>query len=263
MAIILMTGCVSSGDGGNVQSVLGLDSTATSSNPPPLQPLSNNYNTVPSSQFNNTAQVIYEAPNPDNNFASPVPDFTPAPPPPPRRSKTYLINGLASAIDAVGYGFTNLSKKIPNSELYNYASFIESSTIIRSRVARDIKREHLKDPNIEINLIGISFGANIVTIIAAELDRANIPVNYLVTMDGPAMRPVRDNVAKVDNFTCSGLTCFKTRSKLARGNTVTEYASFKKRTSHIALADNSEVHARILSQLERSKQVPLLSAAPQ
>ena len=32
----------------------------------------------------------------------------------PRENKTYLINGLASSVEIIGYGFTNLSKKIPN-----------------------------------------------------------------------------------------------------------------------------------------------------
>ena len=175
----------------------------------------------------------------------------------PRTRKTYLINGLASSVESIGYGFTNLSRKIPGSTLHNYASFIESSTVIRAKVTRELKAAHAADPNIEINLIGISFGANIVTLIASDLDRRNIPVNYLVTMEGPAMVPIRDNVRVADNFSCTNLDCFRTKSKLAWGNKTTKYSTFKIRSSHIPLANHSVVHSRILSQIEAPTQ-PLL-----
>ncbi|MEL7429060.1 MAG: hypothetical protein AAFN43_03565 [Pseudomonadota bacterium] len=177
------------------------------------------------------------------------------PPPPPRIKKTYLINGLASNIGNIGYGFTNLSKKIPGSVLYNYASFVESSTIIRSRVTRELKAAYRADPTIEINLIGISFGANIVTIIAQELDRNDIPVNYLATLDGPAMIPIRDNVRVTDNFTCTNLDCFRTNSRLAWGNKKTRKESFKIRSSHIPLANHERVHSRILQQINAARPV--------
>lgn len=169
----------------------------------------------------------------------------------PRPKKTYLINGLASSVESIGYGFTNLSKKIPGSVLHNYASFVESSTIIRSRVTRELKTAYRRDPTTEINLIGISFGANIVTLIAADLGRSGIPVNYLVTMEGPAMVPINKNVKTADNFSCTNLDCFRTKSRLAWGNRETEFATFKIKTSHIPLANHPQVHARILSQINR------------
>ena len=169
-----------------------------------------------------------------------------------RPKKTYLINGLASSVESIGYGFTNLSKKIPGSKLHNYASFIESSTIIRSRVTKELKTAYESNPNVEINLIGISFGANIVTLIAADLDRAGIPVNYLATMEGPAMVPIRDNVRVADNFSCTNLDCFRTKSRLSFGNKTTRYSAFKIKSSHIPLANNAQVHSRILSQLANS-----------
>jgi hypothetical protein len=167
----------------------------------------------------------------------------------PRTRKTYLINGLASNIGNIGYGFTNLSKKIPGSILHNYASFIESSTVIRSKVTRELKAAYKADPKVEINLIGISFGANIVTIIAQELGRSNIPVNYLATLDGPAMIPIRDNVRVTDNFTCSNLDCFRTTSRLSWGNKKTVHRAYKLKTSHIPLANHATVHSRILAQI--------------
>ncbi|MGI9352703.1 MAG: lipase family protein [Rhizobiaceae bacterium] len=172
-----------------------------------------------------------------------VPTFVPNP------KETYLINGLASSVNSIGYGFTNLSRKIPGSTLHNYASFIESSTLIRSEVTRELKNAHRKNPNVEINLIGISFGANIVTLIAADLDRAKIPVNYLATMEGPAMVPIRDNVRVADNFSCTNLDCFRTKSRLSWGNKTTRFAAFKIKSSHIPLANHPDVHRRILSQI--------------
>ncbi len=167
--------------------------------------------------------------------------------------KTYLINGLASSVKSIGYGFTNLSRKIPGSTLHNYASFIESSTLIRSNVTRELKTAYKKNPNIEINLIGISFGANIVTLIAQDLDRADIPVNYLVTMEGPAMVSIRDNVRIADNFSCTNLDCFRTKSRLSFNNKVTEFNTFKIKSSHIPLANHPDVHRRILDQLAASR----------
>ncbi len=168
-----------------------------------------------------------------------------------RNKKTYLINGLASSVESIGYGFTNLSKKIPGSVLHNYASVVESSTIIRSKVTRELKAAYRRDQNIAINLIGISFGANIVTLIAADLDRAGVPVNYLVTLEGPAMVAIGDNVKTADNFSCTNLDCFRTKPRLAWGNRVTKFSTFKIKSSHIPLADHRDVHRRILSVINR------------
>ena len=54
-------------------------------------------------------------------------------------------------------------------------------------------KQYAQNPDTQINLIGISFGANIVTLIAADLALRKIPVNYLATMEGPAMVPIRSN----------------------------------------------------------------------
>lgn len=190
------------------------------------------------------------------------PDLLP-PPPPPRVKKTYLINGLASSVDSIGYGFTNLARKIPNSTLHNYTSFVESSTLIRTKVSKEIKAAYKADPNIEINLIGISFGANIVTWIAEELHRKDIPINYLATLEGPAMSRIHKNVRLADNFSCTGLSCFRTSSKLSWGNKETEFSKFKIKAGHIDLADHPQVHNRVIYQINRPPEnfvTPQLSA---
>lgn len=176
---------------------------------------------------------------------------TPKPAQSPRIKRTYLINGLASSVQSIGYGFTNLSRKIPGAKLHNYASFVESSTVIRAKVTREIKAAYKENPNVEINLIGISFGANIVTWIAQDLNRKKIPVNYLATLEGPAMARIYDNVRLADNFSCSGLNCFRTTSKLAWRNKNTEFSKFKIKAGHIALANHPKVHARVLEQINK------------
>lgn len=185
------------------------------------------------------------------------------PPPPPRIKKTYLINGLGSSVGAIGYGFTNLAKKIPSATLHNYTSFVESSTLIRTQVSKEIQAAYKADPTVEINLIGISFGANIVTWIAEELHRKDIPINYLATLEGPAMSRIHENVRLADNFSCTGLSCFRTSSKLSWGNKETKFSKFKINAGHIDLADHPQVHDRVLYQINRPQEIlegPLLSA---
>lgn len=263
-----------------ISTVLLLSACVSSSNDDVLRSASqSNANTNVVAQTHNSTisrqlvgavkqRKIVPAQTPNISFASEENNFTqiepfepapaPAPPPPPRIKKTYLINGLASSVKSIGYGFTNLSQKIPSSKLHNYASFVESSTVIRSKVTREIVAAHKANPDIEINLIGISFGANIVTWIAQELNRKKIPVNYLATLEGPAMAPIYKNVRLADNFSCTDLTCFRTSSKLAWGNKKTDFSKFKYKSSHIALANHPQVHARVISQINKPLS-PILS----
>lgn len=168
----------------------------------------------------------------------------------PRTRKTYLLNGLASAVPFIGYGFTNLSKKIPGSRLFSYATPLEGSTVIRSSIMRDIEVAHAIDPNVEINLIGISYGVNVATSIASELDRKGIAVHYLGTVDGPMPSKVKPNVQTADNFVCTNLDCIGAPLRLKRGNNTTQLSSFKIRSSHIPLGNDENVHNRILQQIE-------------
>ena len=147
-----------------------------------------------------------------------------------------------------------MQRKLPGSQLHSYVSPVESSTVIRSQVIRELKAAYKANPNIDINLIGISYGANIVTQIAANLGRSNIPVNYLATLEGPAMSRIGTNVRAADNFNCTIIPCFRTTSKLKRGNTVTSFNKFTYRTTHIALADHPAVHSRILAMTKTRSQ---------
>ncbi|MCP4074251.1 MAG: hypothetical protein GY742_21380 [Hyphomicrobiales bacterium] len=164
-------------------------------------------------------------------------------------SKTILINGFASAVPFIGFGFRNLQKKIPDAELYSYVGPVEGWTIIAPKVLRDVRAAYRQNPNIAINLIGVSFGANLLTRIVAVLDKENIPVSYLGILDGYPLTPVTPNVRRVDNFTCTAMGCLRDKVKLSRGNDVTVQFAFKYDTTHIELPNRFEVQRRILRQI--------------
>jgi len=166
-----------------------------------------------------------------------------------QKHKTYLINGLASVMPFVGYGFNNLKGKLGSAKHYSYATPVEGRMAIQPLVLSEIKREYARDPGVQINLVGISYGANIVTSLASQLNRAGIPVNYLGVLDGPVLTPVTPNVHRVDNFVCRMAGCIGQKVRLADGNNVTLHTEFKYRSSHIGLGDHEKVHARIMGQL--------------
>ncbi len=247
--VFAISACVSSNNEDVLQSAIQQDNSVVAEQNNDVSPF--NVASIPEKKpvFSTSPAIAFAS---DETVTNQLQVVEPAPPPPPpRKKKTYLINGLASSVESIGYGFTNLSKKIPNSSLHNYASFIESSTLVRSKVTREIKAAYKADPTVEINLIGISFGANIVTWIAEDLNRKDIPINYLATLEGPAMSRIHDNVRLADNFSCTGLNCFRTTSKLAWRNKTTEFAKFKIKTGHVALANHPQVHARVLSQIDK------------
>ncbi len=167
----------------------------------------------------------------------------------PIASKTYLINGLVSAVPFIGYGMTNLKKRIKGARLFSYVSPIEGSAVIQPSIIKEIRSLYRRNRNIQINLIGISYGASMVTAISAILSRENIPVNYLGVIDGRPLTKIHSNVRRVDNFTCSYIDCIGARLRLASGNNSTRKASFRFRSSHIALGNNDDMHNRVIQQI--------------
>ncbi len=163
--------------------------------------------------------------------------------------KTYLINGLASVMPFVGYGFNNLKSKLGQAKHYSYATPIEGRIVVQTAVLSEIKREYARDTSIKINLVGISYGGNIVTSLASQLHNANIPVNYLGVLDGPVLTPITPNVHRVDNFVCRMPGCIGQKVRLASGNNLTLHTEFKYASSHIGLGDHKKVHKRIIGQL--------------
>lgn len=173
--------------------------------------------------------------------------------------KTYLINGLASAMPFIGYGFNNLKGYLGHGKHYSYLTPVEGRVAVQPSVLAEIKRDYKKDPTMQINLIGISYGANIVTSLAAQLNRANIPVNYLAVLDGPILTRVTPNVHRVDNFVCRVVGCMGQKVRLSKGNRTTIHTEFKYRTTHVGLGNDDRVHDRIKGQLTS---YPLYVAAP-
>ena len=162
--------------------------------------------------------------------------------------KTYLINGLLSAVPFIGYGFRNLKKKMPEAEIYSYMGVVEGPAIIAPKIVKEAEAAWRANPDTMINLIGISLGADLVTVIANELDQKGVPVNYLGIVDGTNLRPIADNVRKADNLTCSYLDCTRARAKMAKGNTSTIFERKVYKSSHIPLGDNDQLHARVIAQ---------------
>ncbi len=165
----------------------------------------------------------------------------------PRR--TYLVNGLVSAVPFIGYGMRNLSKKAPHAKLFSYMTSVEGDGVIRPGIIKDAAEAYAANPEVRINLIGISYGADMITRIAESLAGRGIPVNYLGIIDGTDLRPIRANVRKVDNFICTNADCTREPVRLAAGNTVTVLQTIAIKSSHIPLGDNAQLHARVLAQI--------------
>lgn len=172
-------------------------------------------------------------------------------------SKTFLINGLVSAIPFIGYGMANLKKKIDGARLFSYVSPVEGSGVIQPAILRDIRAAYKRNPNVQINLIGISYGATLVTAISARLAKDNIPVHYLGVVDGRPLTKIHNNVKRVDNFTCSFIDCIGVRLRMARGNSATEKVAFKFRSTHINLGNNKDMHNRIIQQISTVRAFPV------
>lgn len=162
-------------------------------------------------------------------------------------ARTYIVNGLASAVPFIGYGMNNLGKKIPGSKVFSYITSIEGNSIIKPNIISDIEARYKRNPQEPINLIGISYGANMVSEIASRLAKKGIPVNYLGIIEGgSALKPVSSNVRTAHNFTCTGAECTKKRLGLASGNTITNLQQFSYKDGHIDLGNNRQVHNNIL-----------------
>jgi hypothetical protein len=173
----------------------------------------------------------------------------------PMESKTYLINGLVSAVPFIGYGMANLKKRIDGAKLFSYVSPVEGSAVIQPKIIREVRALYQRNRNIQINLIGISYGASLVTAISARLAKDNIPVNYLGVVDGRPLTKIHSNVRRVDNFTCSFIDCIGVRLKMANGNNSTQKVAFRFRSSHIALGNNNDMHNRVIQQISTDRRL--------
>lgn len=159
--------------------------------------------------------------------------------------KVYLVNGLFSK--ALGYGLTNLAAKIPDARHFKFAGGVSQAAI--NGIIADATKAYNADPTVRISLVGISQGANAVTQIAAALNRNGVKVYYLGVIEGGSLTPVPDNVAKADNFICSGGGCARKPLPLAAGNTTTRLATIEVDTGHVDSSNHPRTQNRILSQI--------------
>jgi len=164
-------------------------------------------------------------------------------------ARTYIVNGIASAVPFIGYGMNNLGKKIPGAKVFSYITSIEGNRVIKPRILQDIESRYARNPSEPINLIGISYGANMVSEIAGRLAKKGIPVNYLGIIEGTSLRAIPATVSKADNFICTNAECSKKPVRLSGGNTNTSLGQFTYKDGHIDLGNNNKVHNRILSRI--------------
>lgn len=162
-------------------------------------------------------------------------------------ARTYIVNGLASAVPFIGYGMNNLGKKIPGSKVFSYITSIEGNGIIKPNILKDILARYKRNPNEPINLIGISYGANMVSDIANQLAKKGIPVNYLGIIEGTSLKSIKPNVRQAQNFICTSGECSKKRVGLSGDNSITQLNQFTYKDGHIDLGNNRGVHSKILS----------------
>lgn len=160
--------------------------------------------------------------------------------------KVYLVNGIASTL--LGYGLTNLKKKIPYARHFKYTTTAATGNIKRG-IIKDATKAFNADKSVRISLVGISYGARMVTEIASSLHAKGIPVHYMAVIEGKNLTSIKGNVTKADNVTCTGGTCARIRARLASGNGRTRLGDLVVNTGHVASSDSPKVHSRIISQL--------------
>jgi hypothetical protein len=159
--------------------------------------------------------------------------------------KVYLVNGLLSMV--LGYGLTNLKKKIPYARHFKFAGGVAQSTV--DGIIADATKSYNADPTTRISLVGISQGANAVTRIAATLNKRGVRVHYLGVIEGGSLSPINSNVSKADNFICKKAGCTKKPIRRAGGNSSTRMNTFTLDTGHVDSGNHPTMHRRVIAQI--------------
>ncbi len=159
--------------------------------------------------------------------------------------KIYLINGLLSKL--LGYGLTNLSKKIPTARHFKFAGGVTQATI--DGIIADASRAYAADPSTRISLIGISQGGTAVATIAAALHKRGVKVHYMAVIEASRNTTIYPNVRKVDNFICTGGSCSRNVVRRSSGNNVTRVKVYNLDTGHIDSGNHPTMHSRVISQV--------------
>jgi hypothetical protein len=159
--------------------------------------------------------------------------------------KVYLVNGLLSMV--LGYGLTNLKKKIPYARHFKFAGGVAKSTV--DGIIADATKAYNADPTTRISLVGISQGANAVTRIAATLNKRGVRVHYLGVIEGGTLSPIYANVTKADNFICENSGCARKPIHRAGSNTSTRMNTFNLDTGHVDSGNHPMMHRRVIAQI--------------
>ena len=159
--------------------------------------------------------------------------------------KVYLVNGLFSK--ALGYGLTNLSKKMPYARHFKFSGGVTAAAI--NGIITDAERAYKKDPSTQISLIGISQGANAIVKIANALNSKGVKVHYLGVIEGGARAIIPANVTKADNFICTASNCNRNSLKRAGGNNVTRIQTINLDTGHVDSGNHATMHRRVINQV--------------
>lgn len=160
-------------------------------------------------------------------------------------NKIYLVNGLLSKL--LGYGLTNLSKKIPTARHFKFAGGVTRATI--DGIIADASRAYNANPSTRISLIGISQGGKAIATIAAALHKKGVKVHYMGVIEASSPTTIYPNVRKVDNFICSGASCSRNPVRLAPGNSVTRVKTYTLDTGHVDSGNHPTMHRRVISQV--------------
>lgn len=159
--------------------------------------------------------------------------------------KVYLVNGLFSK--ALGYGLTNLSKKMPYARHFKFSGGVTAAAV--NGIIADAERAYKRDPATKISLIGISQGANAIVKIANSLNARGVKVHYMGVIEGGSGAVIPANVAKADNFICTKSNCNRNSLSRASGNNVTRIQTINLDTGHVDSGNHPTMHRRVMSQV--------------
>ena len=113
------------------------------------------------------------------------------------REKVFVIKGL---LNIFSQGMVALGKRLDENNINNV---VFNHVLWRSYAKELLNTDAAQRPT-HVFIVGHSFGANAALLMARELGKQNITVEYLVTFDGNAPLPVTSNVKHVTNFWFKG-----------------------------------------------------------
>ena len=115
------------------------------------------------------------------------------------REKVFVIKGL---LNVFSQGMVTLGETLDNNNIDNV---VFNHVRWRSYVKELLDTDEARRPT-HVFIVGHSFGANAALLMARELEKQDVEVEYLVTFDGNAPLPAPSNIKHVTNFWFKGRT---------------------------------------------------------